>query len=202
MAFTRLTLLLGIVLLFCTGCLYRGNYNYGGSYPNALLPAAAQKIGYLEPRGPFGDDFVIKLMDRMMESTFAKCDDTTLLNESKLNQMGNLPAIYGETLSEGNLSWFTENTDLDYLILTDVGPGRLTNDPYASFQAPADRQASVQLTIYDLADGAVLKTITVTGSLTLKRDKRIWELEASEESMANTAMKKAVKRLYKLSDCH
>ncbi|MFT6000962.1 MAG: hypothetical protein ACI81P_003428 [Neolewinella sp.] len=197
----RPSLLFACLLLFCTSCINQGHYRYGGAFPNAQLPAIGKKIGVLDPRGPFGDENARKTLHLALKKAMGKCEGTVVYTEDQLNQLAQLPAIFGDHLSDGNLDWFVEQTDLDYLILTDVGPGRLNDDPQPFIIAPADREASVSLIVYDLADGGQLKSITVTGTLNLKEDKRIWELEASEEGMGTNALRKAIKRLGKFSDC-
>ncbi|MFK8162109.1 MAG: hypothetical protein AB8H12_06550 [Lewinella sp.] len=197
----RPILLLACLLMFCTSCIKQGHYRYGGTFPNAQLPAIGKKIGVLDPRGPFGDGYARKTLHATFKRTFRKCEYTVVYTEDELNQMAQLPAIYGDHLSDDNLDWFVEHTDLDYLILTDVGPGRLNNDPSLVNLPSADREASVLLIVYDLADGGELKSITVTGTLNLEADKQIWELEASEKGMGNNALRKAMKGLGKFTDC-
>ncbi|WP_020570053.1 hypothetical protein [Neolewinella persica] len=197
----RLPVLFLFLFLLFTSCINRGNYHYGGSFPNAQLPAIGKKIGVLDPRGPFGDVNARKTLHATFKRTFGKCEDTVVYTEDQLNQLAQLPAIYGDYLSDSNLDWFVEQTDLDYLILTDVGPGRLTDDPQPLNISTADREASVRVIVYDLADGGELKNITVTGRLNLDVDKQFWELEASEEGLGTFALKKAMKRLGKFTDC-
>jgi hypothetical protein len=193
-------LFLCLVLLF-TSCINRGTYHYGGAFPNVQLPATGKKIGVLDPRGPFGDVNARKTLHATLKRTFGKCEDAVVYTEDQLNQLAQLPAIYGDYLSDGNLDWFVEHTDLDYLVLTDVGPGRLNDDPQPLNIATADREASVRLIVYDLADGGELKSITVTGRLELEEDLEFWQLEASEEGIGTLALKKAMKRLGKFTNC-
>lgn len=190
-----------LLMVLLTGCYSRGGYRYGGEFQNVQLPATGKKIGILDPRGPFGDEAATTLVQKTVAKAFKKCPTTQLLTESELYLTYKIPALTGNGLSEADLDWFTKNTPLDYLILTDVGPGQLEGTPTNLRGFTADREASVLLTVYDLADGGALKTITVTGTLMLKEDPRWYELEYKEEQIGRRALKKSVKRLARFSDC-
>ena len=190
-----------LLLFLLSSCYSRGSYRYGGDFQNIQLPATGKKIGLLAPRGPFGDEAATALVQKTVAKAFKKCPTTQLLTESELYLRYNIPALTGNGLSEADLDWFTNNTPLDYLILTDVGPGQLEGAPTTLRGFTADREASVLLTVYDLADGGFLKTITVTGSLMLKEDPRWYELEYKEEQIGRRALKKSIKRLARFSDC-
>lgn len=197
----RLALRLGVIACLLSSCIYRGSYSYGGAFPNVQLPAEGKTIGVLDPRGAFGDKDARNLLHKSIKKSFGSCTSLTLLTEDNLNERGKLPAIFGDQLSESNLRWFVEQTELDYLILPKVGPGSLQDLPGSFNDIPADREASVRIIVYDLTDGGELKSITVNGRLNLKEEKKIWELEASEENIGLTALRKALKRLGKLTDC-
>lgn len=186
---------------FMFSCINRGNYNYGGAFSNVQLPTEGKTIGVLDPRGTFGDEIARAIVQKRLKKYFSRCTATTLLTEDELNEQAQLPAIFGDQLSESNLQWFVEQTTLDYLILPDIGPGSLQDSPGSFNNFPADREASVRITIYDLADGGELKSIIVNGRLNLKADKKIWELETTEKGMGYTALRKALKRLGKFTDC-
>lgn len=190
-----------LLSLLFSGCINHGNYRYGGAFPNAQLPAVGKQIGILDPRGPFGDVYAQKTVQNMLKSVFRQCNDATIYTEDQLNAQDKLPAIYNEHLSDSNLEWFVKNTTLDYLILLDVGPGILNDQPDPLLMPSADREASVSLLVYDLADGGILKEVTVTGQLKIEEDLQFWELSASEESMGLKALRKAMKRLGKFTDC-
>lgn len=190
-----------LLLVLLTGCISRGGYRYGGEFQNVQLPATGKKIGLLDPRGPFGNEETAALVQKTVAKAFKKCPTTQLLSESELYLAYKIPALTGNGLSEADLNWFTNNTPLDYLILIDVGPGQLEGLPATQRGFTADREASVLLTVYDLADGGVLKTITVTGTLMLKEDPRWYELEYKEEQIGQRALKKSLQRLARFSDC-
>lgn len=190
-----------LLLSSLTGCINHGSYRYGGAFPNVQLPAEGKTIGMLDPRGAYGDERARDLLQSMVKKAFGKCPGTVLLTEDELNAKAQLPAIFGDQLSDGNLDWFVENTELDYLVVADVGPGSFEKGPISPVAVLADRQASTVITVYDLADGGPLKSIAVTGSLLLDPDGKIWELEASETSIGYRSLRKGLKRLGKYSDC-
>lgn len=197
----HLTLFSAVCTIIFSGCINRGDYNYGGAFPKVQLPAEGKMIGILDPRGPFGDLDARDLVHKSIRKSLSRCAAVTLLTEDQLNERAKLPVILGDQLSESNLRWFVEQTELDYLILPDVGPGSLQDLPGSFNNFPADREASVRIIVYDLSDCGELKSITVNGRLNLKPDKRIWELEASEKSIGYTALRKGLKRLGKFTDC-
>jgi|GEM_PF-3495764 len=190
-----------LLILLLTGCYSRGSYRYGGEFQNVQLPATEKMIGILDPRGPFGDERAAEMLQKTVAGAFKKCSGTELVSETQLYAEYKIPPLMGNGLTETELVWFRDNTPLNYLILTDVGPGQLENTPTNLRGFTADREASVLLTVYDLADGGALKTITVTGTLMLKEDNKWYELEYNEEQMGRRALKKALKRLAKFSDC-
>ncbi|MFT7121610.1 MAG: hypothetical protein ACJAZ9_001792 [Neolewinella sp.] len=194
-------LLYTLLITSLSSCISKGFYRYGGAYPNVQLPLESEHIGVLEPRGIFGNEHAKRLTYKKLGKKFGKCSSATLLTENQLNEQGQLPAIFEDQLSSANIQWFMDHTDLDYLIYIDVGPGSLQDLPGSLNPVTADRMASVRLIVYDLADGGELKSITVNGTLNLKPDKRIWELESSEEGIGYTALKKALKRLEKFTNC-
>lgn len=195
-----LIFLLTIVFLI-TSCVRTGDYRYGGAFLNAQLPVIGKKIGVLDPRGPYGDAEATRVMYRTLKQTIAKCPGTKILTEEGMNDRGELPPIYGERLSEENLAWFIEKTDIDFIVFLDIGPGKFEGDTTPRALAPADREASAILIVYDLNHQSVFKEIIVNGSLNLDLDLQLWETEASEADMALVAMKKALKKLRVLSDC-
>lgn len=197
---TRLILLSTIALLF-SSCFRLGHYQYGGAFLNAQLPVVGKKIGVLDPRGPYGNAEAKKLMYQTLKQTIAKCPGTKILTEDGMNDRGELPPIYGEQLSEDNLAWFIEKTDIDFIVFLDIGPGKFEGATTPAPLRPGGREASALLIVYDLNHQSVFKEIIVNGSLDLDTELQVWEIEATEAEMALSAMKKAIRKLRMLSDC-
>lgn len=194
-------ILLICLLLTLFGCIDYGSYRYGGAFANVQLPVTERTIAVLDPRGAFGDQRARGFTLRRLRKRFGACPETRLLTEDDLNATGHLPAIYGNELSDSNLDWFVNNTEVDYLILIDVGPGDFAKGPLAPPAIVADREASTLLTVYALTDGGVLKTLAVTGSLNERPNRRIWEFDADEAAIGFRSLRKALQCLNKYSGC-
>jgi hypothetical protein len=190
-----------LLTLSLFGCIRYGEYRYGGEFFNAQLPVNGKKIGILEPRGQYGNAEAKKVMHQTLIKTLGKCPDTYIATEDGLNKRGELPPIYGEELSEDNLIFFVEKTTLDYLILLDVGPGRVAGGAVLPPLQSANQEVAAILTVYDLNQGGFFKEIIVNGALDYDPDLQIWETEASPQQMAMMAIRRAVKRLTRFSDC-
>lgn len=193
-------LLLVFVVFFTASCVRYGDYRYGGAFVNARLPVNGKKIGILEPRGPYGDAEAKKVVYRTLIETLGRCPDTYVATEDGLHDRGELPPIYGEQLSEDNMAFFVEKTSLDYLFFLDVGPGKVTGGAVLDIPS-AHQEVSVILTIYDLNQGDIFQEIIVNGSLDFDPDLQLWETEATPKQMGMMALKKALHRVKKFSDC-
>ncbi|WP_273444884.1 hypothetical protein [Neolewinella agarilytica] len=196
----HLPLLLLITLALFTSCANRGHYTVMGSFNKVQLPFAGKKIGVLEPRGVFGDEAAQREVDLGMKK-LGKCPETTVFTEEQLNRTDRLPAIFGEGLSDSHIQYFTENTDLDYLIYIDAGPGRADAGTGQPLGFGADREAHSRLFVFDLGDGSEIKSITVNGTLNITEDKKWYQYDYGEPSIGRRALQKGLKYLVKYSDC-
>lgn len=189
-----------MTLCLFTSCANRGNYTIMGSFNKVQLSFASKKIGVLEPRGPFGDQAAQRQVDIGLKK-LGKCPETIVFSEDQLNQTDRLPAIFGEGLSEAHLRYFMDNTDLDYLIYIDVGPGRADAGTGQPLGFGADREAYSRFFVFDLTDGTEAKSITVNGTLNLTEDRKWYQYDYTEPSISRRALKKGLKSLIKYSDC-
>ena len=151
---------LACCIFLLNSCVYRGNYTTAGSFERVQLPLRDARIGVLEPRGPFGDPASADKAYRELRSMLKKCGEAEVLTEDQMNQAAQLPALYSEGLADHYLQFFVEQTDLDYLLYLDIGPGRGEMVPTFPAAIPADREASAFVYIYDLAEGKLLKDRT------------------------------------------
>lgn len=190
-----------VLLIFLSGCIHYGNYRYGGEFVNAQLPVNGKRIGILEPRGQYGDAEAKKIMHKTLVKTLGRCSNTYVATEDGLNDRGELPPIYGEELSEENITFFVEKTTLDYLIFIDVGPGRVAGGAVLPPLQSANQEVAVILTVYDLNQVGFFKEIVVNGALDYDGDLQLWETEATPKQMGMMAIKKAILKLAQLSDC-
>ncbi len=187
--------------LLLTSCVHRGNYTTAGSFERVQLPLRDARIGVLEPRGPFGDPASADKAYRELRSMLKKCGEAELLTEDMMNEAAQLPALYGEGLAEHNLQFFVEQTDLDYILYLDIGPGRGEMVPSFPAAIPADREASAFVYVYDLTEGALVKTVQVNGRLNLQAEPRWYEIEYTEKEIARRALKKALRGVVQYSNC-
>ena len=185
-----------------SSCVYRGRYTTAGSFERVQLALRDARVGVLEPRGPYGDPAAAEKVYRELRSPFKKCGEAQLLTEDDMNQQGQLPALYGEGLTDHDLRFFVEQTDLDYLLYLDIGPGRGNMAPSFPAAIPADREASAFVYVYELSEGKLIKTVQVNGTLNEREDARWYELEYTEEQIAGRALKKALRSVVGYSDCH
>ena len=192
---------LACCIFLLNSCVYRGNYTTAGSFERVQLPLRDARIGVLEPRGPFGDPASADKAYRELRSMLKKCGEAEVLTEDQMNQAAQLPALYSEGLADHYLQFFVEQTDLDYLLYLDIGPGRGEMVPTFPAAIPADREASAFVYIYDLAEGKLLKTVQVNGRLNQRLDLRWYEIEYTEEEIAGRALKKALRGVVRYSDC-
>jgi hypothetical protein len=190
-----------ILLVFSSSCIRYGNYRYGGEFVNAQLPVKGKKIGILEPRGQFGDAEAKEMLYRTAVKTLGRCPTAYVATEDGLNERGELPPIYSDQLSEDNLIFFVEKTSLDYLIFIDVGPGRVSGGAVLPPLQNANQEVAAILTVYDLNHGGIFKEIVVNGTLDFDPDLQLWETEATPKQMGLMAIKKALQKLTRLSDC-
>ena len=193
-------LLLIIIALQTVSCIRYGDYRYGGAFVNARLPVEGKKIGILEPRGPFGDAEAKRVMYNTLIKTLGKCPNTYVATEDGLHDRGELPPIYGDQLSEENMAFFVEKTSLDFLLFLDVGPGKVVGGAVLDIPS-AHQEVSVILTIYDLNQGDIFQEIIVNGALDFDPDLQLWEIEATPKQMGMMALKKALHRVRRFSDC-
>ena len=189
------------MVFLVSSCVYRGNYTTAGSFERVQLPLRDAGIGVLEPRGPFGDPASADKVYRELRSMLKNCGEAQLLTEDQMNEAAQLPALYGEGLAEHHLKFFVEQTDLDFVLYLDIGPGRGELVPSFPAAIPADREASAFVYVYDLADGELVKTVQVNGRLNLRADPRWYEIEYTEEEIARRALKKALQGVARYSDC-
>ncbi|MEL6274758.1 MAG: hypothetical protein AAFU03_06640 [Bacteroidota bacterium] len=181
-------------------CARRGSYTITGSYENVQLLFSGKKVGILDPRGAFGDADALREVELQLKKLI-KCPGTEVLTEDQLSATGWLPAIYSENLEKSHLQYFTEKTDLDYLIHIVTGPGRLASQTGLSAGFGADREAHAHLIVYDLHNKTEAKTITVNGTLNQDVDKKWYETEYSEPDLGRRAIRKGLELLIKYSDC-
>ncbi|WP_420460544.1 hypothetical protein [Neolewinella sp.] len=190
------------MVFLVSSCVHRGNYTTAGSFERVQLPLRDARIGVLEPRGPFGDSASADKAYRELRGMLKKCGEPEVLSEDEMNQAQQLPALYGEGVAEHHLRYFVEQTDLDFILYLDIGPGRGELVPSFPAAIPADREASAFVYVYDLSTGTLAKTVQVNGRLNLQEEPRWYEIEYTEEEIARRALKKALRGVVRYSDCN